>query len=77
MSYENKILYFFEVKYMILNENEKIIKNIKATMAVEGNFLESQDVSLINQYLDNKITEEEGIDIIKKDIISKMNKRNV
>ena len=62
---------------MILNENEKIIKNIKATMAVEGNFLESQDVSLINQYLDNKITEEEGIDIIKKDIISKMNKRNV
>lgn len=62
---------------MILNENEKIIKNIKATMAVEGNFLESQDVSLINQYLNNKITEEEGIDIIKKDIISKMNKRNV
>ena len=40
---------------MILNENEKIIKNIKATMAVEGNFLESQDVSLINQYLNNKI----------------------
>lgn len=70
-------IFFFEVKYMILNENEKIIKNIKATMAVEGNFLESQDVSLINQYLNNKITEEEGIDIIKKDIISKMNKRNV
>ena len=70
-------IFFFEVKYMILNENEKIIKNIKATMAVEGNFLESQDVSLINQYLNNKITEEEGIDIIKKDIISKMNKRDV
>lgn len=59
---------------MILNENEKIVKNIKATMAVEGNFLESQDVFLINQYLDNKITEEEGVDIIKRDIISKMNK---
>ncbi len=46
-------------------------------MAVEGNFLESQDVSLINQYLNNQITEQEGIDIIKKDIISKMGKNNV
>lgn len=62
---------------MNLDENSKIINNIKATMAVEGNFLQLQDEALINQYLNNEISEEEGIDIIKKDIISKMDKRNV
>ena len=62
---------------MNLDENSKIINNIKATMAVEGNFLQLQDETLINQYLNNEISEEEGIDIIKKDIMSKMDKRNV
>lgn len=62
---------------MNLDENSKIINNIKATMAVEGNFLQLQDEALINQYLNNEISEEEGIDIIKKDIMSKMDKRNV
>ena len=62
---------------MNLDENSKIINNIKATMAVEGNFLKLQDEALINQYLNNEISEEEGIDIIKKDIMSKMDKKNV
>lgn len=62
---------------MNLDENSKIINNIKATMAVEGNFLQLQDEALINQYLNNEISEEEGIDIIKKDIMSKMDKKNV
>lgn len=62
---------------MNLDENSKIINNIKATMAVEGNFLQLQDETLINQYLNNEISEEEGIDIIKKDIMSKMDKKNV
>lgn len=57
--------------------NDKIVENIKATMAVEGLFLQEKDVSLINQYLNNEISVEEGIDIIKKDMISKMNDRNV
>ena len=57
--------------------NDKIVENIKTTMAVEGLFLQDRDVSLINQFLDNQITEQEGIDIIKKDIISKMNDKNV
>ncbi len=57
--------------------NDKIVENIKTTMAVEGLFLQDRDVSLINQFLDNQITEQEGIDIIKKDIISKMNDQNV
>ncbi len=60
---------------MILND--KIVENIKATMAVEGLFLQDKDVSLINQYLNNEITVDQGIDIIKKDVISKMNDRNV
>ena len=46
-------------------------------MAMEGFELQDKDVSLINQFLDNKITEQEWIDIIKKDIISKMNDQNV
>ena len=57
--------------------NDKIVENIKTTMAVEGLFLQDSDVYLINQFLDNQITEQEGIDIIKKDIISKMNDNNV
>lgn len=53
-------------------EKNRIIENVKTTMAVEGNLLRQDDVSLINQYLNNEITVEEGIDIIKKDIISKI-----
>ena len=57
--------------------NDKIVENIKTTMAVDGLFLQDKDVSLINQFLDNQITEQEGIDIIKRDIISKINDKNV
>ncbi len=53
--------------------NDKIVENIKSTMAVEGLFLRDRDVSLINQFLNNEITVEEGIDIIKKDMMSKIN----
>ena len=35
--------------------NDKIVENIKATMAAEGLFLQEKDVSLINQYLNNEI----------------------
>lgn len=57
----------------MLTNDEKLVANIKATMAMEGLELKDKDVSLINQFLDNKITEQQGIDIIKKDIVSKMN----
>lgn len=57
--------------------NDKIVENIKATMAAEGLFLQEKDVSLINQFLNNEITAEQGVDIIKKDVMSKMNNRNV
>lgn len=61
----------------MLTNDEKLIANIKTTMAAEGLFVQEKDVSLINQYLDNQITEQEGIDIIKKDIMSKLNEKNV
>lgn len=58
-------------------ENDKILENVKATMAIEGLFLQDKDISLINQFLNNEITAQEGVDIIKKDMISKINQRNV
>lgn len=50
-----------------LNENEKIINNIKASMSFEGMNLDKSDIDLINSFLDNKITEKEGIEIIKNE----------
>lgn len=61
----------------MLTNDEKLIENIKATMAMEGLELQEKDVSLINQFLGNEITQEQGIDIIKKDIMSKVNSKNV
>ena len=51
----------------VLNENEKIINNIKASMSFEGMNLDKSDIDLINSFLDNKITEQEGIESIKNE----------
>ncbi len=51
----------------VLNENEKIVNNIKASMSFEGMNLDKSDIDLINSFLDNKITEQEGIEIIKNE----------
>lgn len=51
----------------VLNENEKIINNIKASMSFEGMNLDKSDIDLIDSFLDNKITEQEGIEIIKNE----------
>ena len=61
----------------MIPDDKKLVENIKATMAIEGLYLQDKDVSLINQYLENQITEKEGIDIIKKDIMSRLNDKNV
>ena len=61
----------------MIPDDKKIVENITATMAIEGLQLQDKDVSLINQYLENQITEQEGIDIIKKEIMSKINDKNV
>ena len=61
----------------MIPDDKKLVENIKATMAIEGLYLQDKDVSLINQYWENQITEQEGIDIIKKEIMSKINDKNV
>ncbi len=55
-----------------MSQEERLVEDIKTTMAVEGLFLEQQDVNLIRQFLNNEITEAEGINIIKNDILSQM-----
>lgn len=49
---------------------EKILQEIKVTMALEGNILQDEDVTLINKFLKNEITEEQGIEIIKNEFIN-------
>lgn len=46
---------------------EKIIEEIKTTMAVEGNILQDSDISLISSFLKNEITEKQGIEMIKNE----------
>lgn len=50
---------------MDIYENEKVIKNIQATLQVENMFLEKEDIELINSFLNNEITEKDGINKIK------------
>ena len=50
-----------------MDENKKIINNNKATMGMEGMFLEENDIDIINDYLNNKITEAQGIELIKNE----------
>lgn len=48
-----------------MDENNKIMKNIEATMIMEGLVVENDNKELIFKYLNNEITEQEGIDYIK------------
>ena len=50
-----------------MDENEKLINNIKATMGFEGFILEESDIDIIKSYLKSDITKEQGIDIIKNE----------
>lgn len=44
---------------------EKVLNDIKVTMAAEGMFITKQDENIIEEYYNGKITEQEGIEIIK------------
>lgn len=54
----------------ITRNNEKIIKNIASSMAIEGMHLEQNDINLINSFLNNEITEQEGIEKIKSEFMN-------
>lgn len=51
-------------------KNDDIIQDIKTTMAVEGMFLDRSDIDLIDKFLNNEITEKEGIEKIKSEFSS-------
>lgn len=44
---------------------EKLLNDIKVTMAAEGMFLSKQDENIITEFYNGNITEQEGIEIIK------------
>lgn len=44
---------------------EKLLNDIKVTMAVEGFFMTKQDEDIITEFYNGNITEQEGIEIIK------------
>lgn len=50
-----------------MNENEKILKNIMSTMALEGFNMNSDDLKILSNYLENNVSEEEVINNIKAD----------
>lgn len=44
---------------------EKLLNDIKVTMAAEGMFITKQDENIITEFYNGNITEQEGIEIIK------------
>lgn len=55
---------------MLINENDKIIENLKATMAMENCFLDDCDIELLYSYLNNDILENEAVSKIKSQFIN-------
>ena len=60
----------------MLTNDEKLVENIKATMAMEGLELHQEDELMYIKHKE-EMNIKNQIDIIKKDIISKMNAKNV
>lgn len=50
-------------------ENKMIIDDVKSTMKMEGLELAENDIELMNDFLENKITLNEGIEKIKSEFI--------
>lgn len=50
-----------------MDKNEKIIQNIMSTMAIEGMELDKGDLDIISAFLNNSITEAQGIEMIKNE----------
>ncbi|MEG0872920.1 MAG: hypothetical protein RSE00_03275 [Clostridia bacterium] len=55
-----------------MGENEMIINSVKVTMAAEGQYIDNEDILLISSFLNKEITEQEGIEKIKSDILLMM-----
>lgn len=58
--------------FLINNSNkERMINNVKATMSIENQKLTHSDIKLLEDFVDNKISMDEAMDLIKKLIIKK------
>lgn len=53
-------------------EKNKIIHNIKATMAIENQKLNDSDIQLLEDFADDKISMEEAMNLIKNMILRKV-----
>ena len=53
-------------------EKNKIINNIKATMAIENQKLNDSDIQLLEDFADDKISMEEAMNLIKNMILRKV-----
>ncbi len=61
----------------IKNINNKIIiNNIKTSMEMENQFLSDKDISMLNDFANNKISMEDAISNFKADAISSFQKLN-
>ena len=56
------------------NRNEIIINNIKTSMEMENQILNERDVSVLNDFANNKITLESALSNFKNDAISSFKK---
>jgi len=50
-------------------KKEKIINNIKATMAVEGQYITAENVALISDFLDKKVSKKEAVRKIRERVL--------
>lgn len=53
-----------------MNKNDKIIRNIQKSMQVEGLNITEEDVNLMTSFLENEISEKDGIEKIKNEFLS-------
>ena len=53
-------------------DKTRIINNIKATMAVENQKLNNNDIKLLEDFADDKVSIEEAIKLIKNMILRKV-----
>lgn len=55
-----------------MTDNQKTLENIKTLMAVEGYMLNNKDISMLNSYLNDEISEAQAIKNIKDEYHEKL-----
>lgn len=53
-----------------MEENNKIIQNIKTSMQIENCILSDKDINLMNSFLNNEISESQAVEKIKSEFLS-------